>query len=493
IQPAIQGDLNGINDFDSDQYKFSFGKKMVEKGKFKFSLLPVTLRQQVNTHHPYGWNDGSMIQAKGYQAVFSAGFYLKAGPLELQLNPEVVYAGNNSFETFPTSHSDSLWYYYYNQLNKIDWPEQYGNSRYAKILPGQSKLLLSFGKISAGISTENLWWGPGHRNSLMMSNSAPGFLHFTFHSNKPVRTFLGNLEWRVIAGQLKNSGILPPDTSRRFQGELLYEPKHTSNRYINAVMLAWQPKWVKGLSLGVSRSFFQYSDNIPKNLDGYFPIVGSLFKGNARDESSFGRDQLLSLMFRWVFAKEQLELYGEFGRNDHSGNLSDLALEPEHSRAYLAGLKKYFPTGKNGNLEVLFEMTHLQAPSTGLVRDIPTWYQHFQIRHGYTHRGQLLGAGIGPGSNSQTAGLGWFRSGKKYGFMLERIVRNNDFYFQAFTASRTSDRHWVDLSLNPYFSWYKNKLLYSANVSLVHSLNYQWRNDTNVFNFFGSFSVSYLF
>src|SRR5687767_15971740 len=38
----------------------------IPKALRNFSLLPAILQQQYNTHHAYGWNDGSMIPAKGY-------------------------------------------------------------------------------------------------------------------------------------------------------------------------------------------------------------------------------------------------------------------------------------------------------------------------------------------------------------------------------------------------------------------------------------------
>src|SRR6478752_2143880 len=82
----------------------SNSRKEFFKGKGTFQPLPLTLNQQYNSHHPYGWNDGSMIQAKGYQAQLSAGFFASLGWLSIQLQRELVSAVNSNFAEFPQAH-----------------------------------------------------------------------------------------------------------------------------------------------------------------------------------------------------------------------------------------------------------------------------------------------------------------------------------------------------------------------------------------------------
>jgi hypothetical protein len=472
-------------------------------GKGTLVFLPATLKQQYDTHHPYGWNDGSMIQAKGYQAQASVGIYTKLGPLSIQLNPEFVYAQNANFETFPAWQKDSLWKSYYYILNRIDNPERFGNSNYTKVFAGQSSVRFNYKKLSLGISTENLWWGPGIRNSLLMSNTAPGFPHITFNTSAPVLSRIGSFEWQVISGMVKGSGILPPDTGRIVDGVPLYEPKQAdSKRYMNGMVVTWQPKWTKGLYLGFSRMFYLYNSDVESSLDGYLPILGAFFKGKTNSEDSKRRDQLLSLFVRLVLPKEKAEFYAEFGRNDHSQNLRDLVLEPEHARAYILGGRKIFTTTRKTDVEFMFELTQLENSPTAWLRPQEGWYTHYQVRHGYTNRGQVMGAGIGPGSNSQMFGVNWIKGIKKIGVYFERVVRNNDFYYEAFTPSQNPRFHWVDLSLNANKQWYCKRFLYSANLSFVRSLNYQWRYQidasgeeiyTNVNSVHAGLSVSYLF
>jgi hypothetical protein len=62
-----------------------FAPPLVSSRLLKINLLPVSWTQQYNSHHPFGWNDGVMIPAKGYQTMISAGVYAKVGPLSVRV------------------------------------------------------------------------------------------------------------------------------------------------------------------------------------------------------------------------------------------------------------------------------------------------------------------------------------------------------------------------------------------------------------------------
>lgn len=466
------------------------------KGKGLVRLLPAVFQLQYNSHHPYGWNDGAMIPSKGLQSQLAIGIFAKLGRIQVQLRPELVYAQNQAFTMF-SSPSDTLWKLYYTDiLNLIDAPERFGNHPYMKIFPGQSSIRFNVRKFSIGVSTENLWWGPGVRNALLMSNNAPGFPHLTFNTTSPVSSPVGSFEGQLISGFLAKSGFLPPDTNRMVNGEQLYIEKPAGNRYLNGIVLSWQPKWIKGLFLGFSRVFNMYKSDVPSSFRGYLPVIGHFFKGSVSDaanEDSTRQDQLLSFFFRFLLSKEKMELYAEFGKNDHSGNMRDLLLEPEHSRAYIIGLRKLFETGKDSEIEFFSEFTNLQRSLTTQLRGSPTWYIHHLVRDGYTQKGQVIGAGIGPGSSSQAIGLNWLTGIVKTGVLFERLVHNNDFYYYAFRTTGDYWSHWVDLSVTLNKSWRHKRLLYDARLSVIKSLNYEWQHSKDVKNLQAALSVSYLF
>ncbi|HXH99797.1 MAG TPA: hypothetical protein VNI52_05990 [Sphingobacteriaceae bacterium] len=83
-------DIFNPRDSTGDRTSGHSGTRTFANVKGKFQVLPITLQTQYNTKRPYGWNDGPMIPARGFQTVLSAGVYGKYGPLSIQLRPEVV-------------------------------------------------------------------------------------------------------------------------------------------------------------------------------------------------------------------------------------------------------------------------------------------------------------------------------------------------------------------------------------------------------------------
>lgn len=458
----------------------AFSKSLYQNGKGNIALyaLPVVLQQQYNTHHAYGMNDNSMVQAKGYQMMASAGIYAKIGPLSIQFRPEYVYAENKAFDGPEDNVADIAFLKPYAELvyNRIDNPTRFGNGAYSKFEWGQSSIRLNFDPISFGISTENLWWGPGVRNSLLMSNNATGFKHLTLNTTRPVDIYIGKIEAQLIGGRLDQSGVAIPSNK-------LFTNKPNDWRYLSGISFNYQPKWVPGLYLGFNRTFMVYRKSMGNSLADYIPIFNKISKDNYYDpettvdvEDNAKRDQYFSAFAKWVMPEAKAEIYLEYGRNDHAYNLRDYIVEPDHSRAYIAGFRKLVPLNKiNEYIQVGVEFTQLEAPRIDVVRVGPVWYSHHQVLAGYTNRGQVLGAGIGPGSNMQSLNINWVKELKNIGFGLERIVNNNDFFYNAGAPISDVRRHWVDYAFTGKFAWDFKRIILNSELTYVRSLNYQWR------------------
>ncbi|WP_422355580.1 capsule assembly Wzi family protein [Roseivirga pacifica] len=488
------------NNFKSNN-PYLLGQSTKEKNKL--IVLPLISQSKYANKQPYGWNDGSLLPVGGYQQLISAGVAGKLGPLNIQLNPEFHYAQNLDYDGFPLDAGTTLWSTYYrSQLNYIDTPESFGSEPINKLMWGQSSIKLELGPVSAGWSNQNIYWGPGKKNALVMSNNSTGFQHLTLNTNKAIKTPIGHFEAQVIAGKLDGSGYDPPRANMVINGQFIYRSRSEDWRYLSGIAMTYQPKWIPRLSLGFTRVVQQYSETAKENND-YFAAFSNLFRSNDKF-NDIVRDQLASVFFRYFWTSTKSEFYFEFSRNDTSIDFRDFFLEPGHAAAYLFGFTKLFPfqQKKNEFIEMELEWTILQQGSGRIIRDASTFYIHSQVRHGYTHKGEILGAGIGPSANAQTINVNWVSGMNKLGIQFERYVHNNDLYIYLFQHIRNYRRHWIDISAFVTGSWQFDNLMLGGKIGLIKSLNYQYQYYTtpsfqvgfaDKYNYTASFDVIYLF
>jgi len=478
--------LKSANLFDPDSTLKKDNWKEVQptlfaNGNGMFKILPLSWQQQFNSDHPYGWNDGAMIPAKGYQTMVSGGFYLKYGPLSIQLRPEYVYAANPAFDGYTSGHSGTDLSYYYGYHNQIDNPERFGNGPYSKAFWGQSAVRLTFGGISLGLSSENIWWGPGIRNSLILSDNAPGFEHITLNTTRPVKTYIGYFEGQIIAAHLNNTQYSPLPVTALPDGTNLFAPKRNDWRYFTGFNINYHPKWIPGLTIGLIRTFDAYEKDVT-GLSGYIPFFIPYAKDatHGTDASGTGdpfpRDQYTSFYARWLFTKAQAEVYFEYGLNDNSYDLRDFIGSPEHSRAYIFGLRKMIPISGAVDQHILFsgEITQLSQSPDRLVREAGGWYIHREVTQGQTNEGQVLGAGTGSGGNLQSIDVSWVSGLKKLGIAIERYEHDVDFYQEVFPDINGNSRNWVDFGFALQGTWNYKNLIFNAKLEEVKSLNYEW-------------------
>lgn len=471
--------------------KDSTGESFLKKKHFSFTLLPLFSKNQIHSGSPYP-EVSQLLNSKGFQSYLTGGFFAEFGPLSVQVQPELIFAQNTDYDF---GGSKSIY---------TEYLELFGEGRYSRILPGQSNVKMNFGSFSIGASTENIWWGPGQFNSLLFSNNAFGFEHLTLNTRRPAKTFLGSFEGQIIVGRLEGSNLTTTNIPNLLDDW----------RYLNGITFNYQPKWVPGFYIGFSRVFQQYDSFREKTFGDYFPIFEAFQKerliGDAPNSGEYdrrGQDQQLTVFVRYFNSKAKTELYFEFGRRDHALNWREAILNPEHARAYLFGFNKLFEVRNNAHFQVRGEVLQQQESINIIIRYSGTgggsnWGGHSPVRHGFTHRGQMLGPGVGPSSNVQTLEGAWVKGFKKLGVRLERLNRHQDIYQKRFLDPSEQGR-WVDLSARILADWQWNNLILSSNVNFVNSLNYQWQlapNSTpdfpqgqNLFSVHSQVSLIYLF
>ena len=444
------------------------------KDSIQIKILPLKTTLQYVGDHPYDWNDGAMIPAKGLQQYLNGGVNLQWKNLELQMAPELVIAQNLAYEGFNANMDQVHWRDYYRFYNFIETPDRMGDKQYNTILLGQSFLKYHVKNTAIQISTANKWWGPGFRNALILSNNAAGFPHIGISNDKPVNTKWGDLNYEFIWGTLLNSTYPPPGSYLKYNGEVMYAPKENRERIFQGMHINYTPKWFPNLTLGVEQSFVQYADQL-NGLGNYIPIKHIIYRlPNDVMEQPI---TLTAFYFNYEFAKAKAKLYGEFGWNLNRTTFRNWLIQPDKGMGNVLGFSKILGDTKKHYWEFKAEMANLQLLTiaeqftTGAP---PSWYLGSYVRQGYTNDGKIIGAGVGPGGTSQTLELNWRSGNNRIGISGERRLHNDDFYVYSFTNSGDFRRFYVDFATTLKVDWSFGKWDIGPRLSYIQTNNYNW-------------------
>ncbi len=393
-------------------------------------LVPATLNVYGNSAYPRDVNDGAVWEGKGVSTQLSAGAAFRRGIFSAAVAPSVAWQQNAAFRIVPNGQTGNLafmdpWY-----GSSIDYPQRFGEGPFWTASPGQSYLRLDYWGFAAAVSTENMWWGPAIRNSILMSNTAAGFPHALLGTGRPVDVGIGNLEAHVYMGRL--------DRSKYFSDQ--------SHAWFYGLVMTYEPRWVPGLYLG---------------------FTGVNLKDCACLRSGNDTNSLLGLYGRWVFPSAGFEVYAEWTREDRLRWMSEFLKHIDHSAAGTVGLQKVW-TEPGYWVRLLAEATDTgpsapPQPARGAV----AYYTHTG-NLSYTNGGQLLGTGIGPGASGQYLGVDVLTPSGWYGAYLER-VRRNDYVF-LYMLGAPPDRDDVELTLG--FRYARSLGMLDLGVNLAGSLRY---------------------
>jgi hypothetical protein len=435
---------------------------LIHKKHFDVQLLPFNYLQKYNSHHPYGWNDGPLSFSKGYQYLASGGVYMHWRNIHLTLRPEYFHTASDKYET-------GSWGQVNPSLNKL--------------ILGQSSLRIDIGPLSMGAGNNNIWRGPGIISSLLMSNNAQGFQHFSLSTNKAIKTILGHFEFSIFGGTLKQNA------QQGFENRYLYRgPIEDNTKYINFITLTYNPIFFKNLYLGSNRVFVQptLKEFSGKFKVDYMPVLQPLFR-NVYQDNLQPIDQLISGFIKYVFPKEKTELYFEYGWNDGKSNLRDLLLDNSHSAASIIGFRKSQKLNLNSYFTLEFEAVKMAQTPSFVQRNAGNWYIHRAT--GYSNQNQILGAGSGLGNNVQSIIISYNKYFNKIGFKFQHIAQNPTGGISLFIPSGPI---WDDYTYGIIMKNRLKNILLNFNFDWVRSENYNWINGGKRDNFYMFFNTIYL-
>lgn len=331
-----------------------------------------------NSSFPYGVNDGALWAGRGLTTALQGGVIGHAGPLSVTVEPSVFRAENRPFSLVPTGLPGRLQFADGFNPTEIDQPQRFGNGPYQRFDPGQTTVRLDFPVIALGVSTANQQWGPAIDNPIILGNNAAGFPNAFIGTSAPVDLYIATLSGRVEWGVLNQSdfAVLQGTESRRF---------------MSGLVASITPRGVPNLEIGGSRFFHVlWPDSGLTSRDFLRPFEGLLLSslGNAQGADN----QLASLFARWVFPRDGIELYAEYGREDNNLDTRDLVLEPDHDAAYVIGLQKAWMRRDSSVYAFHAEIVNSRITQLALGRLQTVFYVHTVAVQGHTEEGQILGS-----------------------------------------------------------------------------------------------------
>lgn len=448
-----------------------------KSGKFSIRFLPIDGAVRFNSAFPYGSNDGAIWAGRGFTSSTSVGIVVTGGPISLVLDPVAFVAQNTSFELMATGQPGTGAFWNGVVIGAVDLPQRFGDKSYGRVDWGQTTLRGDILGLTAGVSTANLGWGPMQSYQFILGANAPGFSHAFLGTSRPVNVWLGRLHLRAIWGRLEQSDYSPVKGSEHYSSLI----ETGTLRFASGLVAMIQPRGIPGLEIGGGRFFHSLwpREGIPRSY--LTKPLQSIIKKNVPlspglADTRGGQDnQQASAFARWVFPSSGLEVYGEYGREDHNYDRRDFIQEPDHSRAYGLGLRKVMSADSGKVSAVSAESINYQLPTLARNRSEGGIYVHNPILQGHTSRGQPLGADAGVGTGAAfTLALDRFSNRGRSTYKLTRTVRQEvgTFYLSGVQNPRSTD---VQISFGGEQVRYLSRLELSAGATLVREFNRDFR------------------
>lgn len=408
----------------------------VADSELELTLFSPEWRFTHNSDYPYGANDGPLWQGRGWNHSISMGAGVRNNFFEAVFRPVFVQSSNRDFDLSPHPAYPGLSGFAL-PLTYADLPQRFGTEPYSRFDMGDSFIRTFYRGFTAGLSNERIRTGPAYTNPLLFGAHPPGFFHSFIGTDGPVTLPGLSLSARLFWGSLQESGFFVANSEERVLPE---------SRAISGMTLNLAPDLIPGLHLGVTRTALMY-----RPPGGLSPGDYVLFLRRSEERSvhSGPYDSYMTktaFFLRWHFPEAGFEVYTEWGRYDNRRFLRDLLSEPELNRGFVLGFMKRLSAGSTGRFLLQGEITNVENSSvTSQYRDFNIWYTHPQIQQGFTHRGQVLGTSIGPGSSTQTLRFTWVDRFGLAGVTLGRIAMHNDRLFKNYEEYYffTLPRQWM--------------------------------------------------
>lgn len=440
--------------------------------RIPLTVVGPDIRVAWNSEMPYSLNDGPLWAGRGSNFSITGGLSLhrptRGARLHIVLAPTLAYSENRPFQIFPYTAADRSAYanpFHGSQSGaSLDMPLRFGDRYLLRVDPGRTSLAVAWPDVVVGATTENEWWGPGIRNAIIMSDNAPGIPRFFARTAHPVRTRIGAFEVKLISGILTQS--------------MFFSATANENRTLSGVLLQFVPRFDSTLVFGFERAVYApvgpyaspFTAALARSFDALFRWENLAGAGNQRS------DQIGAIFARWIFPQSGFEVYGEWARMALPESVTELLVAPYYSGGWTFGFQYAVPKGPRRWLRLQSELTYLEQSRVFPDRPTVDFYSGQGTLQGYTERGQIIGAAIGPGASSQWIALDWIVPGWQLGGFVGRIRWDNDAMYRQ--QDPTYFRHDVSVLAGLRAGWRSALSDLDLQVSAAKRFNYLFQNGT---------------
>lgn len=378
---------------------------------------------------PMPANDGPMWAGKGLSYSVTGGIAIcgRNARWGAIIAPTSWYAENADFElpdnpqfVPPLRQDYSPWASPYHYIPRsLDVPRRFGNIPFRRLDPGALSLWFRAPRAEVGFTTESEWWGPGQHNALLLGSQAAGVPRVYVRTTRPIRA-AGELELRYFIGGMSFSKFffaVPEDSSRTLSG----------------LQAVWRPSAAPGLSIGAARLVaapILGNAWLRHLVDPIIPVGTPNALGIGDSTQNAGRDQLFSIFADFRMPDDGAEIWVEWGRAELPNGVRDFFESPDHTQALTIGLQHTRPSRwKNWSARIAAEYSQTNQSSTYRERPIGSWYTSRAVQGGFTQKGQVIGAVIGPGSVTQRVSLDAVSPTRSLGLVAYRIKWDDDSFY----------------------------------------------------------------
>jgi hypothetical protein len=349
---------------------------LADSASRRFAVRSLYAAAGANSGLPSTREEGPAWSGRGLNMRASTLATGSIGPVTLRLEPVLWWAQNASFPLVATAVANPPSPYSDPQRPRgIDLPQRFGSTTLAQLDAGESEVAVTWRGARAALTSASRAIGPGTYHNLVMQGDAGGFPRLELGTDQGINTPIGTFTAVLASGRAAQTPWAP--------GE------RTGARHASFFEARWRPLGDTRLELGGVRFYHRDWQGI-RAKDLLVPF-GSIFFDEQVFAGGDADNQLGSLFASVRMPSAGLEFFAEFGKNDRSLDLRDLAAELEHNSAWLMGVQKAWRDVEGRLWTVNGTGVSGKIPSLVLFRPQATFYEHGQISQGHTVRGKLLG------------------------------------------------------------------------------------------------------